>query len=119
MTTSTATINKIQTKRDQCLGQLESYLESGDFVGAKKAISDFVKIDLTSAEKGQLYVDATVLYLKMSNRINALYLKHLKDTTDSIKSLMSEEKEVKEKLRKMELKEELMIAGHEDSDDDL
>ncbi len=112
-------LEKKNEKRDVCLAELETSLANGDFVAAKKALSDFAKIDLTSAEKGQLYVDATMLYLKMSNRINALYLKHLKDTTKSLKTLVTEEKEIKEKLKKMEIKEELVLATAEDSDDDL
>lgn len=108
----------VQVKRDEQMDKLEICLSEGDFLGAKKAINDFVKADLTNEEKGKVYVNAVSTYLKMSNRINKIYLEHLDEAINSLKKLEVDERKIKEDLKRIAVKNKLhsySIAGNGDT----
>ena len=72
---------------EQELAQVEQLLKEGKKEEAKAALKEFFAQDLSKEEKGKVYVDLLMTYLKISNDLNRRYLETLNQASKSLDEL--------------------------------
>lgn len=87
--------------------QLEILLSENKTNEAKQLLKDYFDEDLTNAEKGEVYVDNAIIYMKVCNEINQKYLVALKDIIASIKAVDSKKNEVGNRMDILSVKDQI------------
>jgi hypothetical protein len=73
----------------------------------KKEIEQALTQKLTSVEKGKIYTDALVTYLRIKNEVDAAYLETLENSMQLLGNLMKEEKTQNDEIQKESIRKKL------------
>jgi hypothetical protein len=74
--------------------KLEKLMEEEKWDEARQMLEDFFASEMTPEEKGAIYTNMAMVYMKVMNRINEQYEKALDDAIDVLKEINKTESEV-------------------------
>ncbi len=74
--------------------KLEKLMGEEKWDEARQMLEDFFAVEMTPAEKGAIYTNMAMVYMKVMNKINEQYEKALDDAIDVLKEINKTEGEV-------------------------
>ncbi|MFA6339245.1 MAG: hypothetical protein WCW87_04305 [Candidatus Paceibacterota bacterium] len=92
---------------NQDLSNILKLVEEKKFLEAKTELEKVLNTDLTSEEKGDLYIQFASLYMEVMNAINDKYSTALRKVVKSLKDVDREEKVLDERLNLEKVRSEL------------
>jgi methanogenic corrinoid protein MtbC1 len=88
-----------EEKNNSTVETLTTLFKEGKLDEAKTLINSLVQRELTSREKGELYVNFLSMYMDVVNSLNQEYKLFLQQTLASLKDIKKAEKKVEEDIK--------------------
>lgn len=87
--------------------KIKEAISTRNFSEVKKLLHDFLSVDLTDMERGEIYTQLTLLYIDTVNETNEVYRKSLELALAATKKLKDKEKGLNDEIKTIGVKRRL------------